>query len=116
MVNRLHILTPDCERPTLDIVAVHGLNGHYKETWTEGHTFGPKTMWLKDLLPEKLPGCRVMSFEYDASVIGMSTTTVRDAARSLFEMLKDKRDDSKYDNLPIVFIGHSLGGIIIKQV
>lgn len=35
-----------------------------------------------------------MSFEYDASVIGMSTTTVRDAARSLFEMLKDKRDDS----------------------
>ena len=38
----------------VDIIAIHGLNGHRLKTWT--HDNG--TLWLRDLLPKTLPGCR----------------------------------------------------------
>ncbi|GAW21409.1 hypothetical protein ANO14919_109280 [Xylariales sp. No.14919] len=95
MGNGLHLLTEEPQRPTMEsIVAVHGLNGHYMDTFTDKSWFAPATMWLKDLLPEKIPGCRVMSFEYDASVNSMSVANVRDSARSLLEHLRDKREDT----------------------
>ncbi|KAI0970859.1 Alpha/Beta hydrolase protein [Xylaria arbuscula] len=108
----LHVLaTPkDNETHKLDIVAVHGLNGHWLDTWTNKP--GSSNTWLADLLPLKLPGCRVMSYEYDASVKSMAVGTVRDVARNMFGEFKDKRDGV---DIPIVFIAHSLGGIVIKE-
>ncbi|KAI1127149.1 Alpha/Beta hydrolase protein [Nemania abortiva] len=101
--------------PTMDIVAVHGLNGHYMDTWTDKSRHGSGTMWLRDLLPEELHGCRVMTYQYDASVTSMSVGRVRDAAGNLLRLLNDSREDPIYANVPIVFVGHSLGGIVIKQ-
>ncbi|KAJ8130023.1 hypothetical protein O1611_g3608 [Lasiodiplodia mahajangana] len=72
-------------------------------------------MWLRDLLPEKLPGCRVMTLGYDASAKNISVASFRDTAHSLLQLLRDMREDPIYANIPIVFVGHSLGGIIIKQ-
>ncbi|KAI1168207.1 Alpha/Beta hydrolase protein [Nemania serpens] len=117
MVFKLHVLSAprDDETPKLDIIAVHGLNGHYRNTWTYKPESPAETIWLADILPDKLPGCRVMSYEYDASVESMSVGTIRDIARNMFEQLKDKREDPAYSDIPIVFIGHSLGGIVIKQ-
>ncbi|KAF2968642.1 hypothetical protein GQX73_g4898 [Xylaria multiplex] len=115
MVNELHLLTEEPQSPTMDIVAIHGLNGHYSETFTDKSWYGHGTLWLKDLLPKKIPGCRVMSFEYDASINSMSVANVRDAARSLLELLRDKREDTIYSDVPIVIVAHSLGGIVIKQ-
>ncbi|KAI0193668.1 Alpha/Beta hydrolase protein [Xylaria flabelliformis] len=115
MVNTLHVLTDGPECPTMDIVAIHGLNGHYMDTFTHKPKFAPSTMWLKDLLPKKIPGCRTMSFQYDASFNSMSIASVRDTARSLLELLKDEREEPKYANVPIVIVAHSLGGLITKQ-
>ncbi|KAL8371675.1 hypothetical protein RB595_001465 [Gaeumannomyces hyphopodioides] len=102
--------------PNLDVVAVHGLNGECFRTWTHEEPTGEKTMWLNDLLPHKLPRTRVMTFGYNASVVGnTSVAGIRDNARSLLISLRDKRDGDGTYNRPIVFVGHSLGGIIIKQ-
>jgi hypothetical protein len=76
-------------------------------------------MWLRDLLPQKVPNARVMTFGYNADIIAnTSIAGIRDNARKLLSTLRDKReDDDENDNgRPIVFIAHSLGGIIIKQV
>ncbi|CAM1505855.1 Fc.00g114920.m01.CDS01 [Cosmosporella sp. VM-42] len=40
----------------VDIIAIHGLNGNRLSTWTHEN----KTLWLRDLLPGLLPGCRVL--------------------------------------------------------
>ncbi|KEZ46772.1 hypothetical protein SAPIO_CDS0062 [Scedosporium apiospermum] len=106
----------DCPRP-IDIIAVHGLNGDSMNTWTHFPGRGkPSTMWLRDLLPEKLPSSRVMTFQYDASVVGnTSAHGVRGNASKLLQLLRDKREDNDDEGRPIVFVGHSLGGIIIKQ-
>lgn len=94
-------------------------------------------MWLKDLLLPKLPNAHVMTFGYNADTSGSTSIGgVRDNARKLLELLKDEREDNvcldsalpvvspfqeanseqEGSQRPIVFLGHSLGGIIIKQV
>ncbi|ROV91872.1 hypothetical protein VMCG_09211 [Cytospora schulzeri] len=49
----------------VDIVAIHGLNGDAYTTWT--HPNG--TLWIRDLLPRFLPGCRVFTYGYPAQVV-----------------------------------------------
>ncbi|EJT74178.1 hypothetical protein GGTG_08023 [Gaeumannomyces tritici R3-111a-1] len=112
--------SPDWEKthgtPELDVVAVHGLNGECFRTWTHEEPTGEKTLWLSDLLPHKLPRTRVMTFGYNASVVGnTSVAGVRDNARYLLNSLRDKREYDGTHDRPIVFVGHSLGGIVIKQ-
>jgi hypothetical protein len=93
------------------IVAVHGLGGHRYTTWTSGNT-----MWLQDLLPSKLPRARIMTFGYNADVVNnFSTFGIRDHARKLLSLLRNKRDTEDTSDRPIVFICHSLGGIVVKQ-
>ncbi|KIN02724.1 hypothetical protein OIDMADRAFT_120076 [Oidiodendron maius Zn] len=51
--------------PVVDIVAIHGLNGHQKKTWTAKN----KVNWLRDanMLPANIPNARIMSWGYDAN-------------------------------------------------
>ncbi|KAK0729543.1 Alpha/Beta hydrolase protein [Lasiosphaeris hirsuta] len=105
-------------KPTVDIVAVHGLNGDCFRSWThqDESQAGVKTTWLNELLPYQLPNARVMTFGYSANVLGnTSITGIRENARILLNCLRDKREDDGEKKHPIVFLGHSLGGIIIKQ-
>jgi hypothetical protein len=58
-----------------------------------------------------------MTFGYSASVVGnTSVAGIRDNARQLLTFLSNKREEDGTFHRPIVFLGHSLGGIIIKQV
>ncbi|GAB1317133.1 hypothetical protein MFIFM68171_07343 [Madurella fahalii] len=112
----LHILKlpSDTDQAPLDIVAIHGLNGDWQKSWANARD--KPFMWLRDLLPTKFPGARIMSFEYDARAIGaISPAGVREHADNLIRLLRNEREDNKDKNRPIVFIVHSLGGIIIKQ-
>ncbi|KAK2590321.1 hypothetical protein QQS21_011997 [Conoideocrella luteorostrata] len=47
----------------VDLVAVHGLGGHAYNTWTHS---GTGTFWLRDLLPDRLPGVRTLVFGFNA--------------------------------------------------
>ncbi len=76
------------------VVAVHGMDGDCVKSWTHTPKVGASTMWLKDLLPEKLPGCHVMTFQYDATNVGnMSGHGVRENAENLVRFLRNKRED-----------------------
>jgi hypothetical protein len=68
---------------------VHGLNGDRIKTWTQDGCF-----WLRDLLPDKLPGARVMTFGYNADLaMNYSTLGIRDHATVLLSSLRDKREE-----------------------
>ncbi|RYP29051.1 hypothetical protein DL767_006913 [Monosporascus sp. MG133] len=106
------------KRPILqaDIVLVAGLGGHPLKTWQADDE--NQTLWPRDLLPEHIPNIRVLSFNYNTTLKGSASDAgIREHAEDLLATLLDKREDDGDDAKlrPIVFVGHSLGGLIIKR-
>lgn len=94
----------------VDIVAIHGLNGDAYTTWQ--HENG--SLWLRDLLPSDLPGSRVFTYGYPSELFcSNSAATLRDYSRNLLISLTAVSGGTER---PIIFICHSLGGIVCKQV
>ncbi|RGP79315.1 tetratricopeptide-like helical domain [Fusarium longipes] len=85
----LNVLSDGVE-PVVDIVAVHGLNGHREKTWTSDNG----VYWLRDFLPTDVPNARIFSWGYDANthaVSGTSSMFLYDHARSLVADLTRRR-------------------------
>ncbi|GAP82517.2 putative ankyrin repeat protein [Rosellinia necatrix] len=105
---------PGSEDIPVDIVLVHGLGGHYTRTWEAED----ETVWPTHLLPKRLghKNIRVLSFEYGGSIKGTTSKAgINDTANNLLEHLMDQRRGAGLKWWPIIFIGHSLGGVIIKR-
>ncbi|KAJ6114387.1 hypothetical protein N7486_000165 [Penicillium sp. IBT 16267x] len=104
----------------VDFVFVHGLNprgrnDHPFETWR--HANGK--FWPTDFLAEDMPFARVFVYGYNSNITNaqtMSTASIKDHANTLLNLLDMERDPSMNALQPkIIFIGHSLGGLVIKQ-
>ena len=111
------IHTPaDGRQIDLDIVAVHGLMGNPYTTWTRGKDPNRKP-WISDFLPSQLPHARVFSYGYDSKFVRSSSVAgIPDFARNLLGWLKLRRSTESERQRPLLFICHSLGGIIVKKV
>lgn len=79
-------------------------------------------MWLRDLLPERIPRARVWTWGYDSRTHTRShrdyltTKKLYDHGRELvFDLEGARREDDSHQR-PIIFIAHSLGGIVVKNV
>ncbi|KAK3365364.1 hypothetical protein B0T24DRAFT_724217 [Lasiosphaeria ovina] len=97
-----------------DIVVVPGLGGHHSRTW-EGADL---TLWPRDLLPPKISKrIRIRSFRYNTTLQGtVSEAGISDHAKELLDELSNDREDDEAAALrPLIFVGHSLGGMIIKK-
>ncbi|USP82002.1 uncharacterized protein yc1106_09276 [Curvularia clavata] len=111
------IANPD--NALLDIIAVHGMNpkndlDHPNKTWTHQEPQGSGTNWLRDLLPPYVPRARIMMYQYNANIaFGPSTAGVQEQAENLLQLLSVQREHAR--SRPIIFIAHSMGGIIVKQ-
>jgi hypothetical protein len=99
----------------VDLVFVHGLSGDRERTWASP----VKTKcWPRDLLPEQIPQARVLTFGYDAYVTRLgrvSRNRIRDHARDLITSLASVRTTEAEQTRSIVFVAHSLGGIVCKD-
>ena len=62
------------------------------------------------MISEDLPRARVLIYGYDLS----STAAISEHARHLLEKLTNARKTCP--ERPILFVAHSLGGVILKQV
>ena len=73
------------------------------------------TYWPQDLLPQNISNARILTYGYDADVIGglfkgASKNNITQHGRDL--MLKLERE---VEGEPIIFVAHSLGGILVKE-
>ncbi|KAI9041260.1 LipA and NB-ARC domain protein [Aspergillus affinis] len=105
------------EKPQVDIVLVHGLNGHPYKSWaTDSGVF-----WPADLLPEVLETSRVriLTYGYNANVTaftdGASKDRILNHAETLASGLAANRNLRACSDRPIIFVCHSLGGLVVKR-
>ena len=143
----------DCDGAELDIVFVHGLEGHPQKSWTyrnvDTETNHPRGLlriftgkntkasksrspspaselvqsdifWPRDLLSnhESCQKARIMTYGYDSDINKMmdtaNFTTITAEGQSLLNAIARKRVD--HTHRPLMFIAHSLGGLIVKSV
>ncbi|KAJ8127228.1 hypothetical protein O1611_g6408 [Lasiodiplodia mahajangana] len=103
----------DCEGSTdgFDLIFVHGLRGSRLKTWTRNDVF-----WPRDLLKDDLRNVRVITWGYDANIANAFTYA---SEESLFghatTLLNDIARLRRGITRPIIFICHSLGGLVVKQ-
>ncbi|KAL8860796.1 MAG: hypothetical protein Q9178_002826 [Gyalolechia marmorata] len=121
----------------VDVVFVHGINGHPYDTWTSEKY---KTFWPAQLLPPLIEEAkaRVLVYGYDADTgspteqISSSSKTpdvdghqnyrtplaqdrIHHHAETLVASLCANRRNRHAVRHPIVFVAHSLGGIVVKR-
>lgn len=73
--------------------------------------------WLKELLPKVVSNCRVLSFGYDSRYMrNAPKRDISNCAEELLLALSSDRSETGANGRPIVFICHSLGGIVVKEV
>ncbi|EQL01948.1 NACHT and WD40 domain protein [Ophiocordyceps sinensis CO18] len=106
-----------------EIVAAHGLGAHPEHTWmcsTWPSTDEPpalpreKTHLLRHLIKDDFPDARIVSFAHNSDwLIDGPVKTAQQIGHRLLDELAEHR--SRRPRVPIVFIGHSFGGIIIKE-
>lgn len=68
--------------------------------------------WPLDLIPNDFPNARVLIFGYK-SALGSTSTGLSDLGHQLLDSLSDIRTSCL--KRPLIFVGHSLGGLVIKS-
>ncbi|RDL30323.1 uncharacterized protein BP5553_10201 [Venustampulla echinocandica] len=106
---------------TVDIVFVHGITGSQTGTWTMKNKEGKEVLWPRELLTasDQIPGSRIIMFGYDADVVNFwaeaSQNRLSDHADSLVGTLGVLRRRTKTMNRPILFVVHSMGGLVVEE-
>ena len=96
-----------------------------------------EVMWLRDLLPRFLSNARIATYSYKSDWRQDVKTNLRKCGEQLLKVLYQHRSSKKVSPLifarrsymrlilnmtaqeaqrPLILIGHSLGGLVIKQV
>jgi alpha-beta hydrolase superfamily lysophospholipase len=90
-------------------------------------------MWILDLLPHEFPSARIMTYGFDTKLHGNNSTqsffSLGDELRGKLEdLIGDSRgieaheaagsaSESNGNHIkPLIFIAHSLGGLIVREV
>ncbi|TVY62779.1 Protein SERAC1, partial [Lachnellula suecica] len=102
----------------VDIVLVHGLNGNPRKTWTSEKG----VFWPTDLLPATLKSAkaRILVYGYNADVYafgkaGASSDMLHQHAQTLLANLSAERQIEETTDHPIIWVVHSLGGLLLKR-
>ena len=109
---------PSFNQLTVDLIFVHGANGHPINSFASHSIAPPKEfMWPCDGLPKVLEDAgifpRVMTFGWNADIFLEPGQHTDQACRSFLEALTVARKE--VPKRPIVFFGHGVGGLLVKQ-
>ena len=102
--------------PLIDFIFVHGLGGGSRKTWSK--TSSVTHFWPQEWLPQDpaFKNVRVHSFGYDSDWVKGKDSCLN--VHHFGKSLVGEMSTSPYlgnGDTPIVLIGHSVGGLVIKK-
>ncbi|XP_027189901.1 uncharacterized protein [Cicer arietinum] len=121
---------PDAYCPPLDVVFVHGLRGGPYKTWRisedksstmstlvekideEAGKLG--TFWPGEWLSSDFPHARMFTLRYKTNLTQWSGASL--PLQEVSSMLLEKLVAAGIGNRPVVFVTHSMGGLVVKQI
>lgn len=124
--NAVYSFSKHSGRPEMEVVFIHGLQisddtEAYWKTWVaeEKDENGNGVIWPIAWLRDEFPRTRILSLCYDSSTLKTKTKGRIDSFTVEEGLLKDMVETAKvgqWRNCPIVFVCHSLGGIVVKEM
>ncbi|CAH0052972.1 unnamed protein product, partial [Clonostachys solani] len=106
-------LYEDPSRVDVDIIVIPGLGCNAIGSWRSRKT---NKIWLRDFLPQDFSNIRVLLYGYDSTLPGShSKQSIADLGNALMETVTAFRSKTQTLRRPIIFISHSLGGLLIKE-
>ncbi|KAG5543419.1 hypothetical protein RHGRI_016224 [Rhododendron griersonianum] len=118
------------EAPPLDVVFVHGLQGGPFKTWRlsedksstksglvekiDEEAGKQGTFWPGEWLPADFPGVRLFSLKYKSNLTQWSGATL--PLQEVSSMILEKLVAAGIGSRPVVFVTHSMGGLVVKQM
>ncbi|GAW22599.1 hypothetical protein ANO14919_121390 [Xylariales sp. No.14919] len=89
-------------------------------TWHSEPNLSPQLFWPRDLLPTACPEARIITWGYHTLHSGnmpvASQPDLFSHANELLRKLRDIRHGVGVQQRPLVFISHSLGGVVVKEL
>ena len=109
IIHQLH--KPEANNHDGDVVFVHGLDGDYRTTW---HPKDQADCFWPEWLGADNSSLAIWSVEYEVSSLKWNghAISLTERAKSVLAAMDARGLGAK----PIVFICHSLGGLIVKQM
>jgi hypothetical protein len=105
------LFTPDNAK--VDTIALTGLGGHALGSF---RLADGQFVWLRDALPRTVSKARILTYGYDTKLQGdQSKPSIGRLASVFLDALVAFRRDTGTQRRPLCFIGHSLGGVILKE-
>ncbi|EJT77778.1 hypothetical protein GGTG_02883 [Gaeumannomyces tritici R3-111a-1] len=93
---------------------IHGLGSHALGSWKSPDS---GDVWLRDFLPKDVPNIRVLLYSHDTILANIwSKQSIEDLGATFLEQIVAFRAKDGTFRRPIIFIGHNLGGLLIKEV
>ncbi|CAL8471570.1 g11112 [Coccomyxa elongata] len=113
--------TTSPEAPSIDVVFVHGIRGGPFVTWRRERTPGVPAAsvvhdqcWPSTWLVDDVPTARLLSMEYAAPASGWEGQSL--PLWGTVGQLMDQLTAAGVGQRPVVFVCHSMGGILIKEM
>ncbi|RYC59947.1 hypothetical protein CHU98_g6255 [Xylaria longipes] len=111
-MKQLYPLDNQNAAPEIDIVLVPGLGANPEESWKSEST---KFNWTTEALVKDFPKSRVLLYKYQSAWTGTLKVKqfMANIAMAMLTSLQSVRE--KCQRRPVVFIGHSMGGLVIAK-
>ncbi|KAN0112346.1 hypothetical protein V8E51_005297 [Hyaloscypha variabilis] len=137
------LYTPSSEADPIiaDVIFVHGLQGHPRKTWqanmdvpagkrsflgirkrkrSECQESSDAMFWPADLLPDDYKNMRILTYGYDSNVSRYfkgptNKLNLSQLGEGLLNRVVGERRRSEASGRPIVFVAHSLGGLLVEE-
>jgi hypothetical protein len=119
MVYQVH--SPPKETVELDVVFFHGLqlkygNDAHVRTWMSRDN---SHLWIKTWLVELFPKARILTVSFDSAAqktLESGNLVMYCTAENLVSSLTADEVRVGGDGTPVVFVGHCLGGLVMKEL